>query len=515
MPNRVRIRRPVVPILVLAVLAQSSCRPSSKHDAHGAAGNEAAGSPNVATSPQPVTMSEDRSSQPSRSPTDMADSPPAPATSDFGDGASSARAVRPPDRRPQHNVEQLAEQGIRTYSSLRLRLHTDADPDDVAELPRLVDAAMATWEAWFGRLPTAADGSEFQMTGCVMREPAKFRELGLIPFDLPAFDHGRHRGLEFWLHDQPTAYYRRHLVLHEATHVYLGQFTVEMEPLWYHEGMAELIATHRAVAPTAEANSTPAWEYAVVPHQRTDVRGWGRIEQIQARVEKGPPPKLTDVLAAKPSDFFQADSYAWCWLACRWLSDHPRYGESFREVAKVHDARRLAEALAALPASRDALELEWRFAAQNVVYGYDFARNSIEFPDATPLLADAAVRETTVAANRGWQPSRVHVTRGERVILAANGTAVLGQRPRPWHVHPPGVSIRYVDGRPIGEFQSCVIPLPGSEWTPAHGVRQSIGERLDWTTPATGQIYLRINDSPAELNDNEGGFAVRLERATD
>ena len=50
---------------------------------------------------------------------------------------------------------------------------------------------------------------------------------------------------EFWLYDQPTAYYRRHLMLHEGTHVFMVSFLGGCGPGWYMEGTAELFGTHR------------------------------------------------------------------------------------------------------------------------------------------------------------------------------------------------------------------------------------------------------------------------------
>ena len=41
------------------------------------------------------------------------------------------------------------------------------------------------------------------------------------------------------------AYYRRHLMLHEGTHVFMVSFLGGCGPGWYMEGTAELIGTHR------------------------------------------------------------------------------------------------------------------------------------------------------------------------------------------------------------------------------------------------------------------------------
>ena len=59
------------------------------------------------------------------------------------------------------------------------------------------------------------------------------------------FLHGLSTGSDLWLYDQPSAYYRRHLLLHEGTHAFMGKFLGGCGPGWYMEGTAELFGTHR------------------------------------------------------------------------------------------------------------------------------------------------------------------------------------------------------------------------------------------------------------------------------
>src|SRR5690606_33067247 len=97
--------------------------------------------------------------------------------------------------------------------------------------------------------------------------------------DLPPFAHGRHRDLEFWAYDQPTDYYRRHLVIHEATHCFMstGGF---VPPPWYMEGMAELFATH-------DRSSAGAWRFGLMPGGPTGFEGLRRIPLIRQAIREG------------------------------------------------------------------------------------------------------------------------------------------------------------------------------------------------------------------------------------
>ncbi len=86
--------------------------------------------------------------------------------------------------------------------------------------------------------------ADWRIRGCLMREKRPFAACGLLPAGLPPFRHGFSRGRQLWLNEQPTAYYRRHLLLHEGTHAFMDAMFGGCGPPWYMEGMAELLATH-------------------------------------------------------------------------------------------------------------------------------------------------------------------------------------------------------------------------------------------------------------------------------
>ena len=103
-------------------------------------------------------------------------------------------------------------------------------------------------KADFGKLPPARDGAEYRVTGYLMRDREAFIDAGLMKESTLLSYHGRQIGAEFWLNDQSWDYYRRHLLLHEATHAFMRHLPGEAIdlPFWYLEGMAEMLSTHRA-----------------------------------------------------------------------------------------------------------------------------------------------------------------------------------------------------------------------------------------------------------------------------
>ena len=119
----------------------------------------------------------------------------------------------------------------------------------------------------------AAGLSDWHVTGCVIRDKALFRDAGLIPDSLPHFLDGYCVGSRFWVYDQPSDYYRRHLVLHEGTHSFMFTVLGGCGPPWYMEGTAELLGTHRWKDGQLELNYIPAnWEESPM---------WGRIKIVQ------------------------------------------------------------------------------------------------------------------------------------------------------------------------------------------------------------------------------------------
>lgn len=165
---------------------------------------------------------------------------------DEPDKTKADELFRVADDRPRLTItnDQLKKIGVEVFESKRLKLFTDIDPKVARALPPLVDQAYVEWEEYFGKLPPARDESEFQVNGYLMKDKLKFEMAGLLRDDLPDQFHGRQAGYQFWMMDQPQEYYRRHLLLHEATHAFMQAIPHLDVPYSYLEGMAELFGTH-------------------------------------------------------------------------------------------------------------------------------------------------------------------------------------------------------------------------------------------------------------------------------
>lgn len=415
---------------------------------------------------------------------------------------------RPDDRRPKHNDEQLAALGIHKYESKRLKLYTDISRDAAVPLPPLIDKAYDTLSEYFGPLPPARDGGEFQMTGYLIGDDKLFREAGLIPEDLPPFEHGRHRRNEFWIREQKYDYYRRHLLIHEVTHCVTTYLPDTNAPVWYFEGIAEVFGTHRL-------HEDGALEWGVMPDTAENFAGLGRITLLRQDYADCKILSLAQVQALPVDVFSKPEPYAWSWALCHFLARHPRYRERFREAGRHLQGREFIPWLASQFAAdaRD-LNTEWALFTLNLQYGYDLPRSVIEFATGAPLVENEEPRTVSVTADRGWQSSKVLLEAGQEYEVSATGRFTLADDPRPWVSEPQGISIRYFDGYPLGQLLACIRreEVDASDDESMMKVLP-IGRSRRFAAPITGTLYLRLNDSWSELADNRGASEVTIRRA--
>lgn len=406
---------------------------------------------------------------------------------------------------PAEDLPQLAAAGIRRLEGTHLTLYTDLPSrPEVDELPHVYDAAVAPWCDYFHVTPGKA--ARWKMTGYLIERKERFQRAGLLPDDLPPFLNGFQRGHAMWIYEQPSTYYRRHLLLHEGTHAFMDLQLRGCGPPWYMEGMAELLGTHRW--------ADGQLQLAYFPRHREDTPQWGRIKMIRDAVAAGRSMTLEAITAYGPTAHLENEPYAWCWAAAAFLDGHPQFSARFRRLpGRVQDD---AAAFSAgfwqlFAADRRQLVEQWQLFIQQLDYGYDLQREAIVYEP--PGQALTGVQEVQVRADRGWQSAGVCVAAGMPYVIDASGRYQVAREPRPWWCEPGGVTIRYYGGRPLGMLLAATSDLS----QPLAGLSpltrpESIGLGAVVTFAKAGTLFLRINDSPAELADNEGVVTVRIRR---
>ena len=413
---------------------------------------------------------------------------------------------RPPDSRPKFDIAKIRQAGIEQYKSQRLILWTDIDPEIAKTLPPLVDAAYEAWVKYFGPPLPDRDGAEYQLTGYLMKDRERFVDTGLLPREVAGFDHGANRGYEFWMNDQDLPYYRRHLLIHEATHCFMMTVPGPSPPLWYMEGMAEFFGTH------AEATAGKP-DFHVWPDRRENFVGFGRIELIQKEVAAKQALAATQVLALELADFQKTrrEPYAWTWALCHFLDTHPRYQQRFRELGKHLERQEFLDQIQK-NFSKDLpiLEHDWQLFTHTLCYGYQFSAAIVDFQEGV-LLAQGKSASLAVKPEIGWQSTKIAVESGRTYQIKATGRVTLAPGPKPWDSEPQGISIRYANGQPIGRLLGAV--LSNSPDAEGHGTLWDViplDREARFKPSASGTFYLRVNDLWSELADNEGEYQVNV-----
>ncbi len=425
----------------------------------------------------------------------------------------SASAVAQSLTEPPRPIDdrQAQANGIRTLISKHLILVTDVPSSpEIDRLPAIFDAAVPQWAAYFG--VDEAKTAHWQARAYLIGDRRRFEALGLMPPGREKFVNGISMGAELWLHDQPTDYYRRHLLLHEGTHVFMASFLGGCGPGWYMEGTAELFGTHHVDEQTGQLT------LRIMPRSRQEVPMLGRIKLIRDAVAEHKSPTLEAVMQFDNREQMGNEAYAWCWAAAKFLDTHPRYRDRFRALYKIVLDPKFKDLMRQVY-EKDWLDLtaEWQAFVATLDHGYDFDRMAIDFRPGE-IASAIGPHQVEIASDRGWQSSGLRLEAGKSYKIIAVGRYQIASeqiegKTQVWSCEPGGITIEYNDGHPLGMLLGAIYAdgeaAPNAEQSFANPVAVGLQTVLK---PATGgTLYLRVNDSAGRLDDNRGTLTVAIE----
>ena len=389
-----------------------------------------------------------------------------------------------------------AQVGIRRVDGRHLRLYTDLPHGDAVDgLGNVFDAAVVEWTGYFRVAPERT--AHWKMQGFLMEDRAKFAALGLLPERNPDFVNGYCQGRELWLAEQPSDYYRRHLLLHEGTHGFMYAFLGERAPGWYMEGMAELLGTHFWRDGQLTLRQLPA--------DRDDVPMWGRIKLVQESKAMS----LPAVLTLGEGRALSTDEYGWCWALCKFLDSHPRMGDQFRRLSKRLNGKDLNRHFRETYRQQWAdLLFEWQAFIAALDYGYDTEKMTVLHKEASPVEAET---EITLAVDRGWQSTGWRLRAGKTYTITATGRYEIAgdEKGDPWPCEPGGVTVEYHDGQPLGMLLGLLRPVDGQH-SAEFSEPLALGLKASVTPQFDAVLYLRVNYWPDRLSDNVGTLRASI-----
>jgi hypothetical protein len=400
--------------------------------------------------------------------------------------------------------------GIRKLTGKHLILYTDAPSSAAVDrLPEDFDKAVPQWAAYFG--VDLVKTTDWQPCAFLIADQRRFAALGLLPPGHEEFENGISLDSRMWLRDQPTDYYRRHLLLHEGTHAFMTAFLGGCGPGWYMEGTAELLGTHRVDPNTGELT------LGIMPRSRDEVPMLGRVKLIDDAKADHHALTFPAVLALDSRKQLGSEAYAWCWAAAKFLDSHPRYRDRFRQLRTVVKDQNFNEIVRKqYDSDWSDLNAEWGAYIATLEYGFDFERMAIDFK-SHGLMKSGRDYLIAVAADRGWQSSGVTLEAGKSYDLSAIGHFQIaadgpGGATNPWISEPGGVTIDYHDGKPLGILLGAIDcrdkSAAGANQTFANPVVVGLHTVLKPTV--SGTLYLRVNDSASKLDDNRGTVNVKI-----
>ena len=405
-------------------------------------------------------------------------------------------------------VRHYKKLGIRLIRGKHLQLFTDLPADyEIDRLPLAFDLAVPQWAEAFGI--SQKKWRSWKLTGCLMRDPERFRLAGLYPAkDLPDFRSGFSQDGKFWMYDQQSEYYRRHLLLHEGVHGFMTSFFPTDSPPWHAEGMAELLATHQW--------NEKGLKVAYFPQAKTEVPMLGRISIVHNQVKKGNILDLSDILSYGANAHSNNVPYGWCWAAAAFLDGHPRYQARFRSLNRSATGRKMNNAFVqTYKGSWEELQEEWFLFIRELEHGYNFERTAIKYQDGKPFSNTQA--HTSLTVDRGWQSSGIFLQAGETYQIRATGNFFLkGDEPdEMWPCTPDGITLHYRKGFPLGLLQGCLKPKRKQNHSSGHRMLiEDLGSEKQWIPTASGTLYMRINSEASRLVGNSGEVKITISRIT-
>jgi hypothetical protein len=413
--------------------------------------------------------------------------------------------------------------GIRVLEGKHIQLLTDVPSSPaIDELPALFDAAVPEWAAFFDiPLEKTAD---WHVRACLMQDRAVFAAGGVLPADLPEFPNGYAFEGEFYLFNQTGDYYRRHLFLHEGTHLFQFNIAKIHSDQWYTEGIAEYLGLHEW--------KNGKLRLGIMPATADEVPKWGRIEFLQQAIRRSETLNLAQLQKLQGPSFASTANYGWTWAAIAVMEQHPQYRErarKFRTQASEANVREVWDKLFA----KDQADLRDDIAifAHGAEYGYDWERNRVEFRTGKPFPAERREGRCAIDSARGWQSSGIQLVAGQLYEIRASGKVLLQQKPDPWPAEANGITLAYHAGQPLGILlgairdditESAVTTITNRPTEPNKSPLVEsearfmsplvVGAGCRFRAPRSGTLYLRVNDSPAQLQDNQGSVQILISK---
>lgn len=395
--------------------------------------------------------------------------------------------------------------GFRRVEGKYLDVITDLPVnDEIRRIPEVFAAAIPIWCKTFDVDPATVEDWHGEVF--IMLDRNRFESAGLIPAHLPSFPYGFQYGNQMWVSEQPSTYYRRHLVLHEGTHWFMNRLFGANGPPWVMEGMAEWLGTHHWDPATGEL------KMPIIPEKKEQVPYWGRISRIQEQLKNGSAPALETIMQYGSTAHREVDAYAWSWAAVCFMKSHPDTREAFDEMLKqpMRADRTQASWLFRRLSNRwESIREQWNAYVTDLQYGFDSQAGLLRITNEPKRISSVPIN-IEVDSSRSWQASGIVVTKGQTLQIDASGEFVVRVTSKPWRCFPDGVTLEYHDGKPLGRLMMTIVAPQRTRSMTVPIETIDVGSSTRLVASKTGEVHFRVNESSRGLLDNVGTLSVKL-----
>jgi hypothetical protein len=393
--------------------------------------------------------------------------------------------------------------GIKRFSKNQWTVLTDLPIDqEIESWPSILDQAMATWCQKWSIDPAVA--KSWPLTIHCMGDRKIFEQAGLLD-GVPSFEDGFQQADRVFLVEQPSNYYRRHLLLHEATHWIMYRAFGGGGAPWFMEGMAELQGTHRL-----ENNLL---SLAIIPDAPESVPHWGRFKKLSDSIATNGVPKLKRILYYGNDRQDRMDRYCWSWAACVFLCNHPVYWPYLQKSSTppLDYSLKLSEQLEKSLADRwDYVERDWKLFVDEFGWGYQPNSDLICLEESIRSIDSPLTRQFTMQldATKGWQLVRFPFKQGQGAEITTQGSYVVHVRNQEaWESTPEGLTYQYHRHIPMGKLIGGFLSVDNEQ---PFEIFQ-VGTRHDFKASSDGWLLLKINEPVGNRRDNSGSLKIQLQ----
>lgn len=388
-------------------------------------------------------------------------------------------ALEGPTGKTTKNKRVAPIEGVATYTSRNFVVNTDLPANEAQELLKRLETMVGHLAKYWGR-PLSGTIEMY-----VVKDIRHWPPGSLAPEGLASVERGggvtvtqtMTLGSAFRAKSTVYATADRGTPQHEAVHAFCGQTFGRTGPLWYSEGMAEVGQYWRA-----DDSSVNAHEVVIDYLRSTEIKSLHEI--VNGQEWSG--------------DSWQ--NYAWRWALCHLLGNNPNYAARFRPLGLGFLTKQDVSFEQTYGDMAKEISFEYREFIRHLERNYRVELCAWDWKAKFKPVKTSAVTTFKIDAGKGWQPSRLTVSKGEEYEFSASGT---------WTTVKGGAAVS-AQGAEDGSGRLLGIVLRDENGDYKLDEPFELGAFGEFTAPADGDLYLRCQDKWADLADNKGSQTVKL-----